>query len=376
MIDKLALAIKQWHNLQPLPQDEVQRLNKRFVVDYNYNSNHLEGNTLTYGQTQLLLLYDTSSGQAPFHDFQQMKASNVGLQMIIEQSKKKQEELSQVFIRNLHRILLVEDYQVHTMLEGNIPTTYTIHAGQYKTRPNSVITRYRDVFQYTSPEQTPALMTDLIDWYNLEQEKKDFSPLELAALFHYKFIRIHPFEDGNGRMVRLLTNYILLKNNYPMIIIRNKDKQNYLDALHQTDLIIGNKTSLSFNATLKQIKPFYKYMCNVLTKEINNDILFVTQKDDNIWWYNGEQIKFRTSTYNKILKELQQDNQSTLQTLYENTSINRSTIQKLLRTLQQKGYIYKDDNSQWHIFNPFKPITSYEQNKRPYTTTLPQRSRI
>lgn len=350
MIDKLALAIKQWNKLQPLPQDEIQRLNKRFMVDYNYNSNHLEGNTLTYGQTQLLLLYDTSSGQAPFQDFQQMKASNVGLQLIIDKAKDKKEMLTQNFIRSLHRILLVEDYQVHTMLEGNIPTTYTIHAGQYKTRPNSVITRYGDVFQYASPEQTPALMTDLTDWYNTEQEKKELSALELATLFHYKFIRIHPFEDGNGRMVRLLTNYILLKNNYPMIIIRNKDKQNYLDALHQTDLIIGNKTSININATLKQIQPFYKYMYKVLTNEIENDILFLTQKDDNIWWYNGEQIKFRTPTYNKILKELFLDNHSTLTTLYENTSINRSTIQKQLRSLQQKGYIYKDSNAQWHIF--------------------------
>lgn len=103
-------------------------------------------------------------------------------------------------------------------------TSYVIHAGQYKTRPNSVITRYGDRFEYASPEETPGLMGDLVDWYNAAEKEGKLSPVELAALFHYRYIRIHPFEDGNGRIARLMVNYILTRHDYPMIVVRSRKK--------------------------------------------------------------------------------------------------------------------------------------------------------
>ncbi len=88
-------------------------------------------------------------------------------------------------------------------------TSYAIHAGQYKTRPNSVITRYGDRFEYALPEETQKLMSDLENWYNTAEKEAKLSPIELTALFHYRYIRIHPFEDGNGRIARLMMNFIL-----------------------------------------------------------------------------------------------------------------------------------------------------------------------
>lgn len=61
--------------------------------------------------------------------------------------------------------------------------------------------------------ETAALMADLVEWYNEEEAKGKLSPVELAALFHYRYIRIHPFEDGNGRIARLIVNYILARDN-------------------------------------------------------------------------------------------------------------------------------------------------------------------
>ena len=279
-----------------------------------------------------------------------MKASNVGLKMMLQEATEGQQPLTQNFIRTLHRTLLREDYTIYRTLPGGAQTSYTIHAGQYKTRPNSVITRYGDRFEYASPEETPALMTDLVDWYNAEEQKGELSPIELAILFHYRYIRIHPFEDGNGRIARLMVNYILSRHQYPMIVVRSRLKKDYLEALHQADLLVGATPSDGAQASLKKIRPFVKYMTNMIANEVANDVLFVTEKDENTWWYDGECVRFRTATYARILREMQVEPESTFASLQQVIGINRSALQKMIATMQDKGYIEKDDKGSWRVF--------------------------
>ena len=206
---KLESALDKWQKLQPLSEIDKGRLSRRFTVDFNYNSNHIEGNTLTYGQTELLLLFDKVIGTADFREYEEMKASDLGLKMMLNEAAEAHQPLTQNFIRALHKTLIREDYDVTRTLPDGMQIGYTVHAGQYKTRPNSVITRYGERFDYASPEETPAFMADLVDWYNKAEQEGLFSPVDLAVLFHYRFIRIHPFEDGNGRIARLMVNYIL-----------------------------------------------------------------------------------------------------------------------------------------------------------------------
>ena len=80
-------ALNAWQELQPLSEKDKDRLNLRFTVDFNYNSNHIEGNTLTYGQTEILLLFGKVIGEASVRDVQEMTASNVGLRMMTEEAK-------------------------------------------------------------------------------------------------------------------------------------------------------------------------------------------------------------------------------------------------------------------------------------------------
>ena len=347
---RLQAALEHWEQIQPISENDRNRLSRKFTVDFNYNSNHIEGNTLTYGQTELLLLFDKVVGEVDFRYCEEMKASNVGLKMMLVESSEKNMPLTQHFIRTLHRTLLREDYTVYRNLPGGVQTSYTVHAGQYKTRPNSVITRYGDRFEYASPEETPSLMTDLVDWYNKAEKEGKLSPVELAILFHYRYIRIHPFEDGNGRIARLMVNYILSRHGYPMIVVRSRLKKDYLEALHQADMIVGPAPSDGAKATLKQIRTFHKYMSNLIAQEIENDVLFVTEKDENIWWYDGERIVFRTPTYGKILRELQIEPEATFAYLQENIGINRSALQKMIQALQDKNYIEKDKNGSWRVF--------------------------
>ena len=282
-------------------------------------------------------------------DFEEMKASNVGLKMMTEEAKEKQ-PLTETFIRQLHHTLLREDYTVYKTLPGGIQTSFVVHAGQYKTRPNSVITRYGDRFEYASPEETPALMNDLVKWYNDAEESGKYTPVELAALFHYRYIRIHPFEDGNGRIARLMVNYILSRHGWPMIVVRNRKKMEYLEALHQSDLVVGPTPSDGAHATLREIRHFATYFTKLVKTEIQADIDFVTKSAENIWWYDGEIVTFRSENTTKILIAMQENPAITYEELTKMIGINTSAAQKQVNSLLKKGYIQRrDSDRQWHV---------------------------
>ncbi len=348
--EKLSSLFEHWMSLQPLTETQQSSFSRRFTIEYNYNSNHIEGNTLTYGQTELLLMFGAVSGEGHLQDFTEMKASQVGLEMMSQEVKESHTPLTQHFIRTLHKTLLREDYTVYRNLPGGQQTSYVIHAGQYKTRPNSVITRYGDRFEYASPEETPALMTDLVNWYNDAEQSGKYSVVELAALFHYRYIRIHPFEDGNGRIVRLMVNYILARHGWPMIVVRSRKKQEYLEALHKTDLVVGPVPSEGAHASLTKIRNFVKYFTKLVEDELAYDIAFIENKDEKVWWYDGEKIAFRSPNSSRILGILKDNPYITFAKLSEEIGINVSAIQKLIDGMEEKGYIQRrDTDKSWLV---------------------------
>ena len=347
-------VMNEWNALQPLSDRDREMLSRRFTIDFNYNSNHIEGNTLTYGQTELLLLFGKIVGEADVRDVHEMTASNVGLKIMKEEALLKETPLTQHFIRTLHKTLLREDYTVYRTLPGGVQTSYVIHAGQYKTRPNSVITRYGDRFEYASPEETPALMSDLVDWYNDAERSGKFTPIELAAIFHYRYIRIHPFEDGNGRIARLMVNYILTRHDYPMIVVRSRKKKQYIEALHRTDLTVGASPSLGAHASKRDIQHFLTYFTNLFIEEVSYNIQFLTERGDNIWWFDGERVKFRSATTSVILNRMYEQPYSTIPQLADAAGISLTAVNKQLRLLTEKGYIARTekDNSWRLIITP------------------------
>lgn len=351
---KIEDVMNEWNALQPLSDRDREMLSHRFTIDFNYNSNHIEGNTLTYGQTEILLMFGKIVGEADVRDVHEMTASNVGLKMMKEEALLKETPLTQQFIRTLHKTLLREDYTVYRTLPGGVQTSYVIHAGQYKTRPNSVITRYGDQFEYATPEETPALMSDLVDWYNDAERSGKFTPIELAAIFHYRYIRIHPFEDGNGRIARLMVNYILTRHDYPMIVVRSRKKKEYLEALHRTDLTVGAAPSLGAHASKRDIQQFLTYFTNLFIDEVSYDIQFLTERGDNVWWFDGERVKFRSATTSIILNRMYEQPNSTIPQLAEAAGISLTAVNKQLRLLTDKGYIARTekDNSWRLIITP------------------------
>lgn len=122
----LDTVYKKWLSIHPLSEAEQSMLSMRFTVEYNYNSNHIEGNTLTYGQTELLLLFGKVSGEGHLKDFNDMKASEVSVRMMREEAVNRQEPLTQNFIRTLHQTLLREDYTEYRSLPNGVQTSLSM----------------------------------------------------------------------------------------------------------------------------------------------------------------------------------------------------------------------------------------------------------
>lgn len=231
-IDSLKLELS---SLQPLSIDRQDKLDKKFRLEFNYNSNHIEGNTLTYGETVLFLIFDKTMGEHQGREYEEMRGSDVALKLIQDLANDKERPLTEHFIRNLNEIILVRPYWANAITPDGQQTRRQITPGEYKKYYNSVRLQNGEIFHYASPEETPALMTDLVQWYIGETEKKGLHAVALAALLHYKFVRIHPFDDGNGRISRLLMNYVLYNHGFPPVVIKSANKKDYLFALNRAD---------------------------------------------------------------------------------------------------------------------------------------------
>ena len=226
--------MEQLKTLFPLKPADEKRLWEKYRLEFNYNSNHIEGNTLTYGQTEMLLLYDKSIGDVPVSDLEEMKAHDVAFFQIRQLAAETEHPLTEKFIRELNKIILVRPFWKEAITPDGLFTRKKIGIGSYKTSPNSVRLKNGNIHEYASPEETPAKMHELIEWYHINETV--LHPVRLAAEFHYRFVCIHPFDDGNGRVARLVMNYILMKSDLPPVVIKSDDKEAYLTALQKADL--------------------------------------------------------------------------------------------------------------------------------------------
>ncbi len=219
--------------LRPIDKEQEDRIMQKFRLDWNYHSNHLEGNSLTYGETKALILFGVTAQGKPLKDTLEITGHNEAINWVLEMIQGDR-PLTENFIRELHSLLLQDSYKESKNAKGDI-VPRKISSGKYKTTPNHVQTITGEIFYFATPEETPAKMTELLDWFKEKALEKEVNPILLAAEFHYKFIRIHPFDDGNGRTARILMNFILMQFGFPPVIIKTEDKTNYFAALQFAD---------------------------------------------------------------------------------------------------------------------------------------------
>lgn len=214
---------------------------KRFTEEFVYNTNAIEGSNVELGEVKELL----ENKKVPEGD-EEIETKNAA--EAVEFIKKTKEEISLDFIKKIHKICF----------KGT-----KSFAGKYR-RVEVVITNVKGEVVHRG---VPALklmsyLKDLVNWY--KKNKKRFKPLALASIIHNQFEHIHPFQDGNGRVGRLLLNYILIKNKYPPLNIILEDRKEYYFVLQQ----YSNKQELksTINFFIKQYK---KTLKKVSTKKKN-----------------------------------------------------------------------------------------------------------
>lgn len=221
---------------RPLPQDVTRKLTEKLRLDWNYHSNALEGNTLTYGETKALLLADRYVGNKEGRHYREISAHNDVLKTLDELINiDKDRALTEGLIRDLHKQMLGEPYYSYAETMDGQPTQKRIVPGEYKQQPNSVLRSTGEMFYYAEPFEVSAKMQELLEAYRQINTDPEIHPVALAAWFHYEFIRIHPFDDGNGRLARILMNLILQRRGLVPAIVRVEEKTPYIDALAVAD---------------------------------------------------------------------------------------------------------------------------------------------
>jgi Fic family protein len=220
--------------LRPLPVDIEQRVMQKIRLDWNFHSNAIEGNKLTFGETYTFLMHGLTAKGKPLKDHLDIKGHNEAI-LFLKSLVKIENDLTEMDIRSLHSMILVEPYQSEAQTPDGQATTKTIRIGAYKQQPNHVLTQTGEIHYYADPIDVPILMSELVDWFNIARKNPKIHPSVLATFFHHRFVNIHPFDDGNGRLSRILMNLILMQKGYVPAVIKLKERTDYYAALSQAD---------------------------------------------------------------------------------------------------------------------------------------------
>ena len=217
--------------MRPLTPEQAGRAMQRLRIEWTYHSNAIEGNSLTYGETRALLMHGVTAHGKPLKDHLDIRRHREVIEYL-EGFVRSGEPLTLAAIREMHRMLMGDTYEVSAETPDGERAKRDVRGGEFKTLPNNVVTETGETHYYTTPQETPAAMTDLVDGL---RQSDDAHPVVRAALFHHAFVEIHPFPDGNGRTARVLMNLLLMRAGYVPAVIRQEQRPAYYGALAAAD---------------------------------------------------------------------------------------------------------------------------------------------
>jgi len=200
-------------NKKKMPKKIEEKELETFAIKFTYTTNKIEGSTLTHRETALLLEKGITPSRRPIEDVKEAELHRKVFYEMLDYKK----NITTATVIHWHKELFKETKKDKAGLIRNYDVGIT---GSKYIPPHAI--------------ELDLLLRELFDWYN--KNKKKMHPVHLAALVHLKFVSIHPFGDGNGRISRLLTNYVLNKNNYPMLVIDYSERNSYYNALEKSQM--------------------------------------------------------------------------------------------------------------------------------------------
>lgn len=214
--------------VRPLPKYTLRTLQEKLFLEWTYNSNAIEGNTLTLNETKVILEGITVGGKTLREHLEVINHQEAI--SFVEEIVKDEEPLSEWQIKNIHRLVLkgIDDSNA-----GVYRGEQVFISGAKHVPPTAVLILEK--------------MEDMINWY--KNEGSHLNAIERGAMLHAIFVGIHPFIDGNGRTARLLLNLELMKDGYPPVVIKVENRLSYYEALDKAHTTQDYKDFISLVAT-------------------------------------------------------------------------------------------------------------------------------
>jgi Fic family protein len=217
ILTRLDEKLARLNSFRPLPPPLVRKLKEQFELEMTYNSNAIEGNSLTLKETFLVVNEGLTIKGKPLRDHLEAKGHTEALEFLDDlTTRDDQDYLSEKVIREFNGIVMRD---IDREWAGRYRNSNVIIGGAAHTPPEAF--------------EVPQLMQELISWTN--SEGRNLHPVELAAVFHHRLVHIHPFFDGNGRTTRLAMNVTLLRAGYPLVVILKNDRRRYYRLLAEAD---------------------------------------------------------------------------------------------------------------------------------------------
>ncbi|MDF2379104.1 MAG: Fic family protein [Candidatus Gracilibacteria bacterium] len=243
--DLLQDKLDQLNDLRPISPIMLQKLKEKFQVEMTYNSNGIEGNTLSLNETYWVFQEGITVKGKSLKEHLEVKDHKKALEKLYDLIENPSElDFTEKLVKDMHQTVV-------NMSEEE---------DDYEYRKTDVFIAGSD-HKPSAPDQIKKEMQQLLRWSR--DHADDYHFIEFAALFHHRFAQIHPFLDGNGRTARLLMNLLLMREGYPLVIILKNDRQKYYRALRLADSgrqkaltqLIAQSALRSLNMYLDTITP-------------------------------------------------------------------------------------------------------------------------
>lgn len=245
---------------RPFPEEQTARIDEVLIPKRIYYTNAFEDNTLTLEETRYYLESNRMIGGKLKREFHEVKGVQEAIQHL-RNMMETDEDLSEESILQLHEILT-----------SSIEQEERYHPGKCKIRDMHIIGQAGSRINFAPYNRVPAEMQALLNWYHNRPD--DLHPIELAARFHYWFALIHPFTDGNGRVARLLDDFILEKSGYGPAMVENRER--YFAALQEADGKLPGKGRIAAAATV-DLSSFIGVLCESSKNSIQQMLTVLDQ---------------------------------------------------------------------------------------------------